>query len=55
MVKSVKIRIYPNATQLKAITDILDACRFVKNKYLEYNIDRHDNGEDFISGNEYVK
>lgn len=55
MVKSVKIRIYPNATQLKAITDILDACRFVKNKYLEYNIVRHDNGEDFISGNEYVK
>lgn len=55
MVKSVKIRIYPNATQLKAITDILDACRFVKNKYLEYNIARHDNGEDFISGNEYVK
>lgn len=55
MVKSVKIRIYPNATQLKAITDILDACRFVKNKYLEYNIGRHDNGEDFISGNEFVK
>lgn len=55
MVKSVKIRIYPNATQLKAITDILDACRFVKNKYLKYNIDRHDNGEEFISGNEYVK
>ena len=55
MVKSVKIRIYPNATQLKAITDILDACRFVKNKYLEYNIARHDNGEDFISGNEFVK
>lgn len=55
MVKSVKIRIYPNATQLKAITDILDACRFVKNKYLEYNIVRHDNGEDFISGNEFVK
>ena len=55
MVKSVKIRIYPNATQLKAITDILDACRFVKNKYLEHNIGRHDNGEDFISGNEFVK
>ena len=55
MVKSVKIRIYPNATQLKAITDILDACRFVKNKYLEHNIDRHANGEDFISGNEFVK
>ena len=55
MVKSVKIRIYPNATQLKDITDILDACRFVKNKYLEYNIDRHDNGEDFISGNEFAK
>nr|DAQ75030.1 MAG TPA: endonuclease [Caudoviricetes sp.] len=55
MVKSVKIRIYPNATQLKAITDILDACRFVKNKYLEYNVGRHDNGEDFITGNEFVK
>ena len=55
MVKSVKIRIYPNATQLKAITDILDACRFVKNKYLEYNIDRHSKGEEFISGNEFVK
>nr|DAK52784.1 MAG TPA: endonuclease [Caudoviricetes sp.] len=55
MVKSVKIRIYPNATQLKAITDILDACRFVKNKYLEYNIDRHSKGEEFINGNEFVK
>lgn len=55
MLKSVKLRIYPNATQLEIITEILDACRFVKNKYLEYNINRHNNNEDFISSNEFVK
>lgn len=55
MIKSVRIRIYPNATQLQTITEILDACRFVKNKYIDYNINRHTNNEDFISSNEFVK
>ena len=50
MIKSIKLRIYPNKTQLKIIDDTLSACNFIKNKYLEYNINRHDKGEKFIKG-----
>ena len=55
MIKSITIRIYPNKTQLKIINDTLFACNFIKNKYLEYNMDRYDNGESFIYGFEFSK
>ena len=42
MIKSIKLRIYPNKTQLKIINKTLGACHFVKNKYLEYNNDEND-------------
>ena len=55
MIKSIKLRIYPNKTQLKIINDTLGACNFAKNKYLEYNINNYKKGEKFISGNEFSK
>lgn len=55
MIKSIKLRIYPNKTQLEIITKTLDACHFVKNEYLGFNIDSHDKGEGFISGYDFSK
>ena len=54
MIKSIELRIYPNKTQLKIINNTLGACNFVKNKYLEYNINRHDKGEKFIKGFDFI-
>ena len=53
MIKSIKLRIYPNKTQLKIINKTLSACNFVKNKYLEYNINNYKNNKNFISGNDF--
>lgn len=55
MIKRIRIRIYPNKTQLKIINNTLGACRFVKNKYLEYNINSYDNGNGFITGYSFGK
>ena len=55
MIKSIKLRIYPNKTQLKVINNTLSACNYIKNKYLEYNMNRHDKGESFITGFEFRK
>ena len=38
MKKVCKIRIYPNKTQESIINRTLGACRFIYNKYIEYNI-----------------
>lgn len=54
MIKSIKLRIYPNKTQLEIINKNLDACRFVKNKYLEYNINSYDNGKGFIGAYKFI-
>lgn len=53
MIKSIKLRIYPNKMQLKIITKTLDACFFVKNEYLRYNINSYEKNEDFITGYEF--
>ena len=50
MIKSIKLRIYPNKTQLKIINNTLSACNFVKNKYLEYNINNYEKDKKFIGG-----
>ena len=50
MIKSIKLRIYPNKTQLKIINNTLSACNFVKNKYLEYTINNYKNNKNFIGG-----
>ena len=54
MIKSIKLRIYPNKTQLKIINNTLSACNFVKNKYLEYNINEYKNNKGFISGYDFI-
>ena len=53
MIKSIKLRIYPNKTQLKIIDDTLSACNFVKNKFLEYNKNNHKEGKKFTDGYEF--
>ena len=54
MIKSIKLRIYPNKTQLKIINNTLSACNFIKNKYLEYNIKNYKKDKSFISGYEFI-
>ena len=53
MIKSIKLRIYPNKTQLNIINNTLGACNFVKNKYLEYNINEYKKDKKFITGNDF--
>ena len=55
MIKSIKLRIYPNKTQLKIINDTLAACNFVKNKFLEYNLKNRDDGKTFTSAYDFSK
>ena len=55
MIKSIKLRIYPNKTQLKIINDTLGACNFVKNKFLEYNLNNHKEGKKFTDGYDFSK
>ena len=55
MIKSIKLRIYPNKTQLKIINDTLYACHFVKNKFLEYNKNNHDKDKEFTSAYDFSK
>ena len=54
MIKSIKLRIYPNKTQLKIINDTLSACNSIKNKYLEYNINNYKKNKSFIGGYEFI-
>jgi len=54
VIKSIKLRIYPNKTQLKIINDTLGACNFVKNKYLEYNINNYKECKKFITGFDFI-
>jgi putative transposase len=54
MIKSIKLRIYPNRTQLKIINNTLSACNSVKNKYLEYNINEYKNNKGFITGFDFI-
>ena len=55
MIKSIKLRIYPNKTQIKTINRILGACHFIKNEYLAYNIDSYNNDKGFVSAYEFRK
>ena len=53
MFKTIKIQIYPNKYQLNIINSTLGCCRFVKNNYIAYNINRYNNGNKFITGTEF--
>jgi putative transposase len=55
VIKSIKLRIYPNKTQLKIINDTLGACNFVKNKFLAYNLKNRDEGRKFTDGYKFSK
>ena len=55
MIKSIKLRIYPNKTQLEIINRTLDGCFFVKNEYLGFNKKRYKKDKGFISGYDFSK
>ena len=55
MIKSIKLRIYPNNTQLKIINNTLGACNFVKNKFLEYNINNYKKDAKFTNRYDFSK
>ena len=54
MIKSIKLQIYPNKTQLEIINKTLSACRFVKNEYIRHNIDNYNSGKSFITGYTFI-
>lgn len=55
MIKSIKLRIYPNKTQLEIINRTLDGCHFVKNEFLAYNKNNHDKGKEFTGAYNFSK
>jgi len=55
MIKSVKLRIYPNKHQLNLINNTLSCCRYIKNSYIAYNIKEYKENGKFINGYEYSK
>lgn len=55
MKKVCKIRMYPNKTQIDKINEILSACRYVQNLYIEYNIKRYDEYGEFLTGYQFAK
>ena len=55
MKKVCKIRIYPNKTQESIINRTLGACRFIYNKYIEYNLNYYKETGKFLSGYEFSK
>ena len=55
MKKVCKLRIYPNKTQESIINQTLGACRFIYNKYIEYNLNYYKETGKFLSGYEFSK
>ena len=55
MVKTVKLRIYPNKSQIRIINNTLGCCRYIYNKYIESNITSYKTSNKFISGYEFSK
>ena len=55
MKKVCKIRIYPNKTQESIINPTLGACRFIYNKYIEYNLNYYKETGMFLSGYDFSK
>ena len=53
MIKSIKLRIYPNKTQLDIINKTLYACYFIQNEYLAYNKNNYDKYKSFISAYDF--
>ena len=55
MIKTIKLRIYPNKSQIRIINGTLGCCRYIHNKYIEYNIGSYKTSNKFISGYEFSK
>ena len=55
MKKVCKLRIYPNKTQEMIINRTLGACRYIYNKYLEYNLNYYKETGKFLSGYDFSK
>lgn len=55
MIKGIKLRIYPNKTQIKVINETLGACRWIYNRYLEYNNHYYEETSKFLSGYDFSK
>lgn len=55
MIKTVKLRIYPNKSQINIINGTLGCCRYIYNKYIESSIESYKTFNQFISGYEFSK
>ena len=55
MIKTVKLRIYPNKSQINTINNTLGCCRYIYNKYIESNINAYKTSNKFISGYDFSK
>lgn len=55
MIKTIKLRIYPNKSQIKIINSTLGCCRYIYNKYIEYNKTSYKTSNKFISGYDFSK
>ena len=53
--KVVKIRFYPNHTQKKIIMKTLNACRFIRNLYIESNQNEYKESGKFITAYDFAK
>ena len=55
MIKTVKLRIYPNKSQIKIINGTLGCCRYIYNKYIESNVESYKTSGKFVSGYDFSK
>ena len=55
MKKVCKIRFYPTKSQINLINETLGCCRYIQNKYIEYNIESYKNDKKFVSGYDFSK
>ena len=55
MIKTVKLRIYPNKSQINIINGTLGCCRYIYNKYIEFNIISYKTSGKFVFGYDFSK
>ena len=55
MIKTVKLRIYPNKSQINIINNTLGCCRYIYNKYIESNINEYKTSNKFIFGHDFSR